>query len=132
MKTQGQEISHIDVQNIVNSIFSDSQHHKRLISISNAALGIISSGSLIIHRIGRGMAAALNLSDKHAIKQVDRLLSNPRLKPNECFEQWVPYIIGGRKEIKVAMDWTDFDGDNQTTLSLNLVTTHGRATPLIW
>ena len=30
------------------------------------------------------------------------------------------------------MDWTDFDADDQTTLALNLVTNHGRATPLLW
>ena len=32
----------------------------------------------------------------------------------------------------MAMDWTDFDVDNQATLALNLVTRHGRATPLVW
>jgi hypothetical protein len=39
---------------------------------------------------------------------------------------------GGRQpqEIVVAMDWTDFDADGQATLALNLVTGHGRATPL--
>jgi len=31
-----------------------------------------------------------------------------------------------------AMDWTDFVADDQTTLALNLVTRHGRATPLLW
>src|SRR3954447_6571887 len=30
------------------------------------------------------------------------------------------------------MDWTDFDRDGQATLALNLVTKHGRATPLLW
>lgn len=30
------------------------------------------------------------------------------------------------------MDWTDFDGDDQATLALNLVTDHGRAMPLLW
>jgi hypothetical protein len=30
------------------------------------------------------------------------------------------------------MDWTDFDADGQTTLALNLVSNHGRATPLLW
>jgi hypothetical protein len=30
------------------------------------------------------------------------------------------------------MDWTDFDADNQTTIMLSLLTSHGRATPLIW
>ena len=28
--------------------------------------------------------------------------------------------------------WTDFDRDGQATLALNLVTGHGRATPLLW
>jgi hypothetical protein len=41
-------------------------------------------------------------------------------------------IVGQRKTIVVAMDWTDFDADDQTTLALNLVTNHGRATPLLW
>jgi len=32
----------------------------------------------------------------------------------------------------VAMDWTDFDQDDQATLVLSLVTGHGRAAPLLW
>jgi hypothetical protein len=44
----------------------------------------------------------------------------------------VPEIVGSRKSIVVAMDWTDFDADGQATLALNLVTRHGRATPLMW
>ena len=32
----------------------------------------------------------------------------------------------------VAMDWTDFDHDGQSTLVLSLVTGHGRAAPLLW
>jgi hypothetical protein len=45
---------------------------------------------------------------------------------------WVPYVLGKRPRITVAMDWTDFDGDNQATIMLSLVTRHGRATPLVW
>ncbi len=41
-------------------------------------------------------------------------------------------MVGPRKDIVVAMDWTDFDADGQATLALKLVTRHGRATPLIW
>lgn len=132
MKVQGHDIATIDVQSIVTTIFKGSQHHKRIISLANAALGVITSSSLIIHRIGRGLARALNLSDKHAIKQVDRLLSNKKLSVNNCASYWVPYVLGGRSEVKITMDWTDFDGDKQTTLSLNLVTSHGRATPILW
>ena len=45
---------------------------------------------------------------------------------------WVTEMVGQRRSIVVAMDWTDFDADDQTTLALNLVTNHGRATPLLW
>ena len=41
-------------------------------------------------------------------------------------------VVGERREIVVAMDGTDFDADNQSTLALHLVTNQGRATPLIW
>ncbi len=32
----------------------------------------------------------------------------------------------------VSMDWTDFDADGQSTIAINLLTEHGRATPLLW
>ena len=41
-------------------------------------------------------------------------------------------MIGSRKTIEVALDWTSFWHDGQKTLCLNLLTHHGRATPLIW
>ncbi|NNC00390.1 IS4 family transposase, partial [Corallococcus exiguus] len=31
-----------------------------------------------------------------------------------------------------ALDWTDFEADDHTTLVASLVTSHGRATPLLW
>ena len=79
-----------------------------------------------------GLAAAQDLLGKHAVKQVDRLLGNDKLVVWNCFAHYVPYVIGGRKEIIVAMDWTDFDADKQATIAISLVTSHGRATPLIW
>jgi hypothetical protein len=69
---------------------------------------------------------------KHAIEQVDRLLSNHNIDVWDSLARWVPHLIGARKEIVVAMDWTEFDRDGQATLALNLVTGHGRATPLLW
>jgi hypothetical protein len=41
-------------------------------------------------------------------------------------------VLGPRKKVVVVLDWTDFDKDDQTTLSLCLLTRHGRATPLLW
>lgn len=132
MNIQGERVDYLNVENLTQRIFGRSQHAKRIESISAAALGVLSSSSLIIHRIGQGLARENNLIPKHAIKQVDRLLSNQKLKLWDCFEQWVPFIIGARKEILVAMDWTEFEPDNQSTIALNLITSHGRATPLIW
>jgi hypothetical protein len=81
--------------------------------------------------VGHGLAQARGVADKHAIKQVDRLLSNTRVAPWELFAPWVEHVAGKREKIVVAMDWTDFDADNQSTLALHAVTGHGRATPLI-
>ena len=36
------------------------------------------------------------LTDKHAIKQVDRLLSNAAIDPWKQAAAWVPYVVGGR------------------------------------
>ena len=41
-------------------------------------------------------------------------------------------MIAARPEIVVALDWTDFDHDDQSTISAYLITSHGRAAPLIW
>lgn len=64
--------------------------------------------------------------------RVTGLLSNEKLNVWETLIYLVPYVIGARKAIVVAIDWTDFDSDKQTTLAINLVTCHGRATPLLW
>ena len=45
---------------------------------------------------------------------------------------WIKETVGARRELVIAMDWTDFDADDQTTLVFSLVTKHGRATPLLW
>ena len=44
----------------------------------------------------------------------------------------MPYVVGPRTNINVAIDWTEFDADGQATLMLSLLTRHGRATPLLW
>jgi hypothetical protein len=41
-------------------------------------------------------------------------------------------VLGSRKEVVLAMDWTEFDNDDQGTLSVYVVTNHGRATPMAW
>ena len=60
------------------------------------------------------------------------MLSNPGIDVDQILALWVPFVIGARTSLLVAMDWTDFDADNQATIMLSLITEHGRATPLVW
>ena len=123
---------HSIVYDHIDELFEGSVHEKRLKSIANAALGVITGSSLAVAIIGQSLAQARGLNTKHATKQVDRLLNNEKFVVWDYFAYWVPSVVGDRKEIVVAMDWTDFDADGQTTLVLSVVTTHGRATPVLW
>ena len=126
-------IKRIDfVHDFLAGIFADDLHAKRVASLANGALGVMTSASLAVSIIGHSLAQARGLLGKHAIKQVDRLLSNQGIVVWDMFAAWVTQVVGQRKAIVVAMDWTDFDADDQTTLALNLVSNHGRATPLLW
>jgi len=121
-----------DVRGFIDSLYEHDLHAKRVDALAGATLGVMTSASLAVTVIGHALAQARGLVTKHAIKQVDRLLSNPNIDVWDSFAHWVPHLIAARKEIVVAMDWTDFDRDGQATLALNLVTGHGRATPLLW
>jgi hypothetical protein len=121
-----------DVRSFLDSVLDEDIHTKRVDSLANATLGVMTGASLAVAMIGKSLAQARGLLPKHAIKQVDRLLSNSKLEAWDIFATWVPEMVGSRTDIVVAMDWTDFDADGQATLALKLVTRHGRATPLVW
>ena len=121
-----------DTHHFIDTLYDGDIHVKRDESLANAAMGEISSASMAVNTIGHGLALVNGKNTKHAIKQLDRLLSNAGIDVEEFFEHWVPHMIGCKPYIRVAMDWTDFDADKQSTLMLSLITKHGRATPLIW
>jgi Transposase DDE domain len=129
---RNQTLSYGDVHRFVDGVFADDLHAKRVLSLTNATLGVIKTASLAVNTIGQGLALARGLTTKHAIKQVDRLLSNRGIDVDAALRHWVPYVVGARASINVAMDWTDFDADDQATIMLSLLTRHGRATPLMW
>ena len=120
------------VHDFLNRVFGDDLHAKRILSLTNGTLGVMTGAALAVSLIGQALATARGLIAKSAIKQVDRLLSNAGVFPWDLFGSWIPEVVGARRDIVVAMDWTDFDPDNQSTLALHLVTRHGRATPLLW
>jgi hypothetical protein len=120
------------VSKFIAGTFADSLHAKRIASLTNGTLGVMASASLAVSIIGLSLAQARGLANKHAVKQVDRLLSNQGVVVWDLFSPWVAQAIGERTSALIAMDWTDFDADDQTTLAFSLVTNHGRATPLLW
>lgn len=64
------------VHQFVENATGNDLHAKRVLSLSNAVVGCLNTASLAIHTIGLGLAKANSLQSKHAIKQVDRLISN--------------------------------------------------------
>jgi len=127
--TTTSQFSYDEVRQVLGGVLGPDLHAKRVDSLCDATLGVLHSGSLAVAAIGHGLAAARGVLTKHAIKQVDRLLSNPGIKIDDILALWVPYVVGARTA--VAMDWTDFDADNQATIMLSLITEHGRTTPLV-
>jgi hypothetical protein len=121
-----------DVRSFIGGLYGPSLHAKRVDSLAGATFGVMTAASLAVAMIGHALAQARGLVTKHAVKQVDRLLSNNGINVWDSFAHWVPHQIAGRQDIRVAMDWTDFDHDDQATLVLGLVTSHGRAAPLLW
>lgn len=64
----------------------------------------IHSAALAMHLIGEGLALAEGLDPKHAIKQVERLLSNPAISVNAFFARWVPFVVAERQALRVALE----------------------------
>jgi len=120
------------VHAFVESLVGDHLHAKRVLSLSSGVVGVMHSAALGVRAIGLGLAKVVGLEKKHAVKQIDRLLSNRGIDVWEEFAAWVPFVVGARTDALVALDWTEFDADDQMSLCMNLVTSHGRATPLMW
>jgi hypothetical protein len=121
-----------EVHAFVDELLGDDVHATRVLSFANGVVGVMHAAALGIHVIGRGLADAMGLAPKHAIKQIDRLLSNSGVTVWAWFAQWVTFVVAARPQIVVALDWTEFDKDDHAVIALYLITSHGRATPLIW
>lgn len=122
----------LQVAETIGKIFGDDLHAMRVLSLANSVTGTVDAAVLSIHAIGRGYARVTNNDEKHGVKQTDRMLGNKGIEVWELFRPWAQFVVGERKEIVLALDWTEFDADDHATLAGYLITSHGRATPLIW
>ena len=107
-------------------------HYKRALSIGQAVVGTMHAGRLGSAAVGRALARVFDITPKSGIKQVDRLLGNQQFDVAAVFQQSVPWLVAHRAAIVVSLDWTEYGAHGHSRIAVNLVTTHGRATPLVW
>jgi hypothetical protein len=120
------------VHKFVQDLVGETLHPKQVDSVAHAVVGAIHTDVASITAIGRAAARAREVSEKHSIKQVDRLLANSKVDAFEVMQHVVPVLVSGRSRIVVAVDWTEFASNGHSTVAVSMITEHGRATPLMW
>jgi len=85
------------VHEFLNRVLIDDLHAKRVLSLANGTLGVMTGAALAVSLIGQALAKAQGLVAKSAIKQVDRLLSNAGLVTWDLFGPWVRQKVDHRK-----------------------------------
>ncbi len=120
------------VHKFVEELAGEVLHPKQVESLAHSVVGAIHADAASITAIGRAAARAREVSEKHSIKQVDRLLANSKVDPSTVMQHVVPALVSGRSRIVVAVDWTEFASNGHSTVAVSMITEHGRATPLMW
>jgi hypothetical protein len=129
---QDRQFGREELEGLMGEVFGGEVHAQRLASLTDGVDGVLHAASLGVRAIGQGLAVAQGLAPRHAIKQVDRLLSNPKLSMAQVFGCWVPFVVGERRAIFVNFDWTEFADADPCMVVLGMQTAHGRSTPLVW
>ncbi len=88
------------VHQFLKRMFIEDLHAKRVLSLANGTLGVMTGAALAVSLIGQALAQARGLFAKSAIKQVDRLLSNAGVVPWDLFASWVREVVGGHRQVK--------------------------------
>jgi hypothetical protein len=121
-----------ELDELLDEVFGGAIHAQRVASLRGGVDGVLHAASLGVRAIGQGLAVANGLAPRHAIKQVDRLLSNPKLMREDVARCWVRFVVAERRELIVNFDWTEFQDSDQAMIVLGTQTEHGRSTPLVW
>jgi len=93
-----------EVRGFIGGLYGPDLHAKRVDALAGATLGVMSGASLAVSMIGQALAQARGLVTKHAVKQVDRLMSNAGIDVWDSFARWVPRQVGECRDILVAME----------------------------
>jgi hypothetical protein len=119
-----------ELDELMREVFGSEIHAQRVASLRAGVDGVLYAASLGVRAIGHGLAVANGPAPRHAIKQVDRLLSNPKLIREEVARCWMRFVVDERKALFVNFDWTEFEDSDQSMIVLGAQTEHGRSTPL--
>ncbi len=92
--TQAHTLCFTEADRFLAGLFERDLHAKRVLSLANATLGVIETASLAVYAIGHGLTLARGRVTKHAIKQVNRLLSNQGIDIDAALRHWVPFVVG--------------------------------------
>jgi hypothetical protein len=77
-------------------------HAPRVASLRHGVAGVLHAASLGVRAIGHGLAAANGLTPRHAITQVDRLLSTPKRLREDVARGGVRCVVAERQDQRHA------------------------------
>ena len=89
---QDRQFGREKLEGLMDEVFGGAVHAQRLASLTDGVDGVWHAASLGVRAIGQGLAVAPGLAPRHAIKQVDRLLSTPKLSMAQVFGCWGPFV----------------------------------------
>ena len=121
-----------ELDELMDEVFGGAIHAQRVASLRDGVDGVLPAASLGVRALGQGLAVANGLAPRHAITQVDRLLSNPKRMREDVARGWVRFVVAARQELLVNFDWTALQDADQAMIVLGTQTEHGRSTPLVW
>ncbi len=81
-RTPAAVIAPVQVHRFIETLVKGDLHAARVRSLVNGVIGVLYAATLGVAAIGRGLAAAQGLCDKHAIKQPDTRSS--ATQPSMC------------------------------------------------
>jgi hypothetical protein len=79
-------------------------HQKRQRTLSTHVSALVTSGKVGVASLGRAIHS--RVAPKHRIKQGDRFLANDKVHVSDWCRHLVDVVIGPRKSIRIAIDWT--------------------------
>lgn len=104
-----------------------SLHKRRLASVFSGVSGLLRGRQLSLSGVGRHVPR--KAKEKHKIKQIDRLLGNPRLSAERhAIYRWMCWqLLGASRHPNIIVDWSDIDPSKRLFLLRAAVSVGGRA-----